>query len=118
MQEIEQFRSFLLDIDFMYLEDLKPTEENIDGVLKDIASIFPDEKIPNISKEKALKEILSYIDESRQEYENDEDDSWKREQAMEAGMLHGIDAYNDVMGFAIEEDDCSSCGGYGCHWCL
>jgi len=24
---------------------------------------------------------------------------WRREQAMEAGMLHGIDAYNEVMGY-------------------
>ena len=27
------------------------------------------------------------------------DREWKREQAMEAGMLHGIDAYNDEMGY-------------------
>jgi len=25
--------------------------------------------------------------------------SWKREMAMEAGMLHGIQGYNDVMGY-------------------
>lgn len=24
---------------------------------------------------------------------------WRREQAMEAGMLHGIDAYNEIMGY-------------------
>ena len=28
-----------------------------------------------------------------------ENDDWKREQAMEAGMLYGIDAYNDMMGY-------------------
>ena len=27
------------------------------------------------------------------------DDEWRREQAMEAGMLHGIDAYNEMMGY-------------------
>lgn len=27
------------------------------------------------------------------------DDEWRREQAMEAGMLHGIDAYNEIMGY-------------------
>jgi hypothetical protein len=27
------------------------------------------------------------------------DQDWKREQAMEAGMLHGIDAYNDSYGY-------------------
>lgn len=27
------------------------------------------------------------------------DNEWLREQAMEAGMLHGIDAYNDMMGY-------------------
>lgn len=29
----------------------------------------------------------------------DDDDDWRREMAMEAGMLHGIDAYNDAMGY-------------------
>lgn len=24
---------------------------------------------------------------------------WKKEQAMEAGMLHGLDAYNEIMGY-------------------
>jgi hypothetical protein len=27
------------------------------------------------------------------------DAEWQREQAREAGMLHGIDAYNDMMGY-------------------
>ena len=26
-------------------------------------------------------------------------DEWAREQAMEAGMLHGVEAYNDFMGY-------------------
>jgi hypothetical protein len=32
------------------------------------------------------------------------DNSWQHEQAMEAGMLHGIDAYNDAMGYGYEPD--------------
>lgn len=28
------------------------------------------------------------------------DDDWRREIAMEAGMLHGVDAYNDEMGWS------------------
>jgi hypothetical protein len=28
-----------------------------------------------------------------------DDANWKREQALEAGMLHGVDAYNDAMGY-------------------
>lgn len=28
-----------------------------------------------------------------------EDEEWRREIAMEAGMLHGVDAYNEVMGY-------------------
>jgi len=32
------------------------------------------------------------------------DDDWKREQAMQAGMGGGTDAYNDAMGFSVEED--------------
>ena len=31
--------------------------------------------------------------------EPDDDDDWRREMAMEAGMLHGIDAYNEMMGW-------------------
>ena len=27
------------------------------------------------------------------------DDEWRRERAMEAGMLHGCDGYNEVMGY-------------------
>lgn len=29
---------------------------------------------------------------------------WRRELAMEAGMLHGCDAYNEVMGWDVEVD--------------
>lgn len=28
-----------------------------------------------------------------------DDEDWRHEQAMEAGMLHGIDAYNETMGY-------------------
>jgi hypothetical protein len=31
--------------------------------------------------------------------EEDDDADWRREIAMEAGMLHGIDAYNEAMGY-------------------
>ena len=31
------------------------------------------------------------------------DDEWRHEMAMEAGMLHGIDAYNEAMGWDVEE---------------
>jgi hypothetical protein len=29
----------------------------------------------------------------------DDNDEWRRERAQEAGMLHGCDAYNEVMGY-------------------
>lgn len=29
----------------------------------------------------------------------DDDSDWKREQAMQAGMMGGCDAYNDIMGY-------------------
>lgn len=29
----------------------------------------------------------------------DDDDDWRREMAREAGMLHGVSAYNEVMGY-------------------
>lgn len=31
--------------------------------------------------------------------ETTDDSEWRREIAMEAGMLHGVDAYNEVMGW-------------------
>lgn len=34
-----------------------------------------------------------------------EDRAWQREIAMEAGMLHGVDAYNDAMGYSLEPND-------------
>jgi len=33
------------------------------------------------------------------------DDDWKREQAMQEGMMHGVEAYNDAMGWSTEESD-------------
>jgi len=33
------------------------------------------------------------------ETKEDIDREWRQEMAMEAGMLHGIDAYNEVMGY-------------------
>lgn len=35
--------------------------------------------------------------------EDAEDEDWRRELAVEAGMLHGVDAYNDAMGCSAEE---------------
>jgi hypothetical protein len=34
------------------------------------------------------------------------DAAWEQEMAMEAGMLHGIDAYNEEMGFNLEPPRC------------
>lgn len=39
------------------------------------------------------------INADRPDWTQERSDSWRREQAMEAGMLHGIDAYNDLMGY-------------------
>jgi hypothetical protein len=35
----------------------------------------------------------------RHVYNMNDDDSWRREIAQEAGMLHGVDAYNEAMGY-------------------
>jgi len=35
----------------------------------------------------------------RKDSRRDDDAEWRREIAMEAGMLHGVDAYNEVMGY-------------------
>jgi len=45
------------------------------------------------------------IEISSDQFNNDLDDDWKREQAMEAGMLHGIDAYNDAMGYSTYQPE-------------
>jgi len=34
----------------------------------------------------------------------DDDDDWRREMAMEAGMLHGVNAYNDMMGYSLDDE--------------
>lgn len=34
-----------------------------------------------------------------------DDDDWRRELAMEAGMLHGVQAYNDMMGWGVDDVD-------------
>jgi len=40
------------------------------------------------------------------DYDIDEDDAaWREEIAMEAGMAHGIDAYNDVLGCSVGDLD-------------
>jgi hypothetical protein len=41
---------------------------------------------------------------TKPERDSSDDDDWRREQAMEAGMLHGIDAYNDAMGFELGDE--------------
>ena len=48
----------------------------------------------------AIDGVRYYVD---HEYEDEDDDDWRREMAMEAGMLHGIDAYNEAMGWDVEE---------------
>lgn len=34
-----------------------------------------------------------------------DDAAWRHEQAMEAGMLHGVEAYNEAMGYEVEPYD-------------
>ena len=34
-----------------------------------------------------------------------DDDEWRHEQAMEAGMLHGVEGYNEAMGYEVEAYD-------------
>ena len=44
---------------------------------------------------------------------------WKQERAMQEGMAHGVDAYNDAMGYDLSSPEpCGHhCVGTGCH-CL
>ena len=41
----------------------------------------------------------------RKQRREDEDSAWRREISMEAGMLHGVDAYNDAMGYSLDHLD-------------
>ena len=49
----------------------------------------------------AIDGVRYYVDEYDED--EDDDDDWRQEMAMEAGMLHGINAYNEVMGWDVEE---------------
>jgi hypothetical protein len=48
-----------------------------------------------------LRNIVQETKASREEG----DDDWRREMAMEEGMLHGVDAYNDAMGQSIFSEE-------------
>ena len=52
--------------------------------------------------------------------DDDDDDSWRREIAHQAGMMGGIDAYNDTLYSMGCDDDSMGCDdGHcdGCQWC-
>lgn len=45
-------------------------------------------------------EIVEVLDIAKNpNFRPEKDDDWRREVAMEAGMLHGVEAYNEVMGW-------------------
>mgnify|MGYP003660245791 CR=1 FL=1 len=61
-----------------------------------IADVVDDELNFNPNEDDPIAVIKSGIE----EFLNDDDDGdWRREIAMEAGMLHGVSAYNEVMGW-------------------
>ena len=78
----------------MYLYDLcdqpvRPaTDEEIEASSRSLSGVI------------IVEGVLVYVD---HEYEDEDDDDWRQEMAMEAGMLHGINAYNEVMGWDVEE---------------
>ena len=69
-----------------------------------------------LSDEKIFEIIKEWIKDGQQEAQQ-EDDSWQRERAMLAGMAHGVQAYNDIMGYSESEYSCYSCGDRGCQYC-
>ena len=44
-------------------------------------------------------------EEGRSDHYDADDDDWRREMAMEAGMLGGINAYNEAMGCDLSDPD-------------
>ena len=102
------------------VEDNYPLEElkgRSDEVLIDYFSYWPN--LEASSNLEAIRTwIHSWVDEiNRQPKEVDH--SWRMEQAMQAGMMGGITAYNDALGCSIDDsdDECWSCGGGGCDRC-
>lgn len=70
-------------------------------------------RVTRINKWGAIYGLLSQADGSwtleveleGPEDDDGDDDDWRREQAMEAGMLHGVQAYNEAMGWDVETED-------------
>lgn len=75
-----------------------------------------------IDKDTLIRDLLNYMDESdvkgfcetpdmAEHFEDpddfddqgpaEDDEDWRREVAMEAGMLHGTDGYNEAMGYDV-----------------
>jgi hypothetical protein len=75
-----------------YVQILGPDEDDLTSDVQVELLVEPNPKAP---KRRSDRE------------DRDDMQDWRREQAMEAGMLHGIDAYNDAMGCGLDDD-----GGY------
>jgi hypothetical protein len=54
--------------------------------------------------EPSCRAAESRDDAAREEAERDRAE-WRREIAMEEGMLHGVNAYNDAMGYSLGDPD-------------
>lgn len=65
--------------------------------------------------EEAKKKVARLEQEQDQE-EVSFEKSWRQEIATEEGMLHGVDAYNDAMGYSLGggEEHGHHCHGTGC----
>lgn len=61
---------------------------------RDASTAFVELDGPDVSE---VREIPGVAERERREAEDDR--AWAREIAVEAGMLHGTDAYNDAMGY-------------------
>jgi hypothetical protein len=75
-----------------YMQD--PSDSSVGYIEIDLSDDIL--KMYNIER---VRKNPNYISRKR----DDNDDDWKREIAMQAGMGMGIDAYNDAMGYNSEE---------------
>ena len=80
------------------VKQMKARIEEIDNEMENLVEYGPE--FNKLEKEAmALENILRRMPARKSSRMSASDREWQREQAMEAGMLHGVQGYNEVMGY-------------------
>jgi len=88
--------------------ELYDSEAEAEKVIESISLMQPENRYEIV--------CADWVDEDDDPDDGDDPD-WRREIAMEEGMLNGVNAYNEAMGWEIQDPECISCGGHGCEAC-